>query len=643
MFGKGTMTAALVLWPVVLAAQWQAAPEVIEGESSDTIAGVVFEDLDGNGRLDPGEPGLPGVMVSNGLDVVVTDEDGRYELPVRPDMDLSVVQPSGWQVPVDERMVPRFYYAHKPGGSTEALRFGGLPDTGPAPARVNFPLQRAEHGDRFDCAIIGDSQTYSNDEVGYFRHGTVTDLLDEDLGAGDCMIYLGDVVGDDLELLDRLMHAGAAVGVPQWLVVGNHDLDLDATRPENATDTWRRIAAPDYYAFKIGEITFVALNNMVYPCGQEDARRRPGREYCLAEDTQYNGRVSDEQVEWLGNLLEHVDTNRRVVILHHVPLVSFVDADSPRHQTDNAKRLYELLDGRPALSLAGHTHGLENLSPGVWYEGWEEQVGVGPLPFRHIIAGAASGSWWQGDFDIHGLPMAIQRLGAPKGVLMLSFDGVDYTERYRGTRLDPSIGQWVSLNTPAFRDWFARIAEWKNNPGADQHPVPPLSIHDLPDNGLVTRADLAEGVYVTANVWLGSRETEVHARIENQWSAALSPTQPDDGDERLEGPLHADPFSFMRVLSVARTAIESREGEARAQGYETFQGRSNRGVPQPQGRRVTGHNMHLWQARLPEDLADGVHVVEVTSTDRHGRQLTDRLVIEVHAQRPPRYWRHEAW
>ena len=47
-----------------------------------TIIGKVFEDLDRNGRLDPGEPGVPKAMVA--LDdgtYAITDDEGRYHFP----------------------------------------------------------------------------------------------------------------------------------------------------------------------------------------------------------------------------------------------------------------------------------------------------------------------------------------------------------------------------------------------------------------------------------------------------------------------------------------------------------------------------------------------------------------------------------
>ena len=41
------------------------------------LSGVVFLDANGNGTRDPSERGLPGVAVSNQVDVVVTGPDGE--------------------------------------------------------------------------------------------------------------------------------------------------------------------------------------------------------------------------------------------------------------------------------------------------------------------------------------------------------------------------------------------------------------------------------------------------------------------------------------------------------------------------------------------------------------------------------------
>ena len=614
-------------------------------QAPETVTGIVFHDLNRDGVRQAAEPGVADVKVSNGLAVVETDADGRYRLPVRDDMSVMVIQPAGWSVPTNDDFVPQFAYTHKPAGSASDLRFGGLAPTGPLPASIDFALSRVDGpADAFRCAVIGDAQAYSNDEVGHFRDSALVDIMSAGLSDGDCMIYLGDVVGDDLALLDRVMALGRQVGVPQWFVFGNHDMDFDATTPADRADTWRSKVMPDYYAFEVGEVLFVALNNIVYPCSERDAQR-PGRQRCLNQDRKaYNARVEAVQMRWLENLLALTPKDKRVVLMHHAPLVSFVDTASAIHQTDNAGELHALLAGRPGLSLSGHTHSLENHDPGQSFEGWEAQTGVAELPFRHIVAGAASGGWYQGDLDINSIPMALQRMGAPKGVLMLAFEGTDYVESYRGSRIDPNRRQWVSLNTPRFRRLHQALDAWMASEEAQSSDaVPPYSLHDLGDLNVVTPDELADGVLLAVNVWLGSASTEVSYRLNGGPKQTMQRTQQGAGEGMNQGPMYADPFSTRRLMSTARSAVRSLQGDDRANGFEVFKGSSRQGTPRPQGRRMPEHNMHLWTARLPSDLPIGIHRIRVTSIDRHRRVSEDRLIVEVVDQKPPRFWRTEPW
>ena len=620
------------------------APEVIRsGEGAETISGVVFHDLNRNSRRDRGEPVVDGVLVSNGLDVTRTGANGAYGLPVRDDMDLFVIQPSGWRVPTDRNFVPQFSYTHKPGGTGYEMRYGGLPDTGPAPAAVNFPLIQDGAADPdFTCAVIGDSQTYSNQEISYLRDGVITDVANAGLASDDCLLYVGDVMGDDLGLLPRLLEVGAMAGAPQWLVHGNHDFDFDARDDADSADSWRRIYGPNYYAFEMGEALFVVLDNVIYPCGPQDVEA--GHDFCAeGERATYNGRITETQLTWLENLLSKAPEDRLIVLAHHIPFVSFVDAASNKHQTDDLDRIHALVGGRPALSLSGHTHTIENHAPGQIFEGWAENTGTGPLPFRHIIAGAASGAWYQGDFNVDGNPMALQRMGAPSGYLHLEFSGPDYAERYVGQNITPDRGQWIGLSTPAFRQWFAEIMAWRAEDWETRDPLPPLTVNDLPDTGIVTPEALSEGVMITANVWAGSAETTVSASLPDGTQLEMTRTQQGDGEAPRIGADYADPASTPRQMTVGRYAYESRSGDPRAQGFELYQGRQfGPAAPQPQ-RSVADRNMHLWTARLPEDLPLGVHRVTVTSTDRNGVSFSDAIIVEVREQRPQMRFRRELW
>ena len=620
-------------------------PEILRtGTGTVTMAtGAVFEDTNRNSLRDPGEPGLEGVKVSNGRDVVLTDADGNYALPVRDDMAVFVVQPAGYQVPHNGSWVPQFAYQHKPAGTPKTLRYGGLPATGPLPHAINFPLARISDDTAFDCVILGDTQAYANQEISYFRDSTIDDLLDRGEEArADCIIAVGDVMGDDLDLIPRMADVIGTLQAPQWWVHGNHDFDFDADFDEDSADSWRRLWGPNYYAFEIGDALFIVLDNVVYPCTREDAEL-PGRDYCVeGERKRYNGRITDDQMTFVENLLANTDEDKLVVLAHHIPLVSFVDQSATAHQTDNINALYALLEGREALSLSGHTHTIENHSPGDSFAGWSDAVGVTALPFRHIVAGAASGAWYNGDFDVFGVPMAVQRLGGPKGWLDLEIDGADYLETYRGANLDRDQRMWVSLNTPGFRDWFSAIMDWYETPRDERDALPPRSIKDLPDVKILTAADLEAGTYVTANVWDGSSETSVVASI-GEMSLELERTQPARGEGLKSGPEWADPFATQRQLSVARWAYESTSGETRNQGWEAYKGSSfGPAAPQPQF-SIADRSSHLWRVALPESLPVGVHAVAVTSTDRHGRESTETIVIEVRQDRPQMRFRSDVF
>ncbi len=623
--------------------QWNAAPEVIgEVGESGLITGTVFYDTNKNGKLDAGEQGISGVLVSNGKDWVRTDENGHYQISVRPDMNLTIVQPSGWRVPTDARMVPQFFYIHKAGGTPYEMRFGGLPDAGPAPSTVNFPLIReGAAGNDFSCVILADPQAYSNEQLNWLRDGVFADILNADYMQGDCMIQLGDIVGDDLGLLERHLELGSVIGLPQWLVIGNHDIDFDARTNEDKADSWRRIYGPNYYAFEMGNVLFVVLDNIYYPCGPEDYAM--GVANCAeGNNPNYNGRLTDIQFQWLETLINKTDEDKLIVMNTHIPMVSFVDGTSAQHQTNDAYRIYELLEGREAVFFAGHTHTTENHSPGQVFKGWEENTGSGPLPFRHIIAGAASGAWFQGDFNVYGIPMALQRLGAPMGYFHVDFEGAEYREKYVAALMGRDKGQWIGLNTPGFRKWYNEIMNWAMANPFELEAVPPYSINDLTDTGILTPQDFSEGVWVTANVWAGSAETEVRAVLSTGLELNLERTQDGAGEEVKIGVEWADPFATSKQLSVTRYAYQSQLGHERAQGQELFTGRSlGPTSPRPQT-SIADRNMHLWRAQLPE-LPLGVHTIEVISTDRHGMEYRDKMTVEVRDDHPPLYWRHELW
>lgn len=606
-----------------------------------TIAGVVFDDTDRDGRLDAGERGVPGVKVSNGREVMLTNAQGRYSLPVRADMSVFVIQPSGWRTPTDARWVPRFAYEHKPAGSPKVLRYGGLPPTGPLPSAINFPIIPTETGQRFDCAVLGDTQPASNIEVGYVRDSVVRELLNAPK-APTCILALGDIVSDDLHLLPRTAEVMGAVGAPQWWVQGNHDYDHDADHDIDSSDTWRRLYGPNNYAFEMGRAVFIVLDNVSYPCG-EDAREARERPFCKQYYKTYNGRLLPDQMTFIANVLKATDPGKLVVFAAHIPFVGFDNSESQPHQTDNLAELYALVKGRKALSLTGHSHTLENLAAGDSMAGWKDTVGVTTIPFRHLVAGAVAGDWWGGDYDIDGTPMSLQGDGSPRGYVDFAVDGTDYTLDYRASGLPRDRAMWLSVSTPAFRDWADKINAWRDTPEDQRDAVPPLSVQDLPDVKLLSRADLGGRSWITADVWMGDSTTRVTVSIDGAAPVAMTRTQELRGEGVRSGAAYSDPFALQRQLTMARAAIQSRSGDPEAQGY--VQGRQKRlppMPPQPRGSRAD-HSPHIWRYDLPAGLAEGAHTAVVTVVRDQGEPARDTLVFEVRGAPLKRTFDFDHW
>ncbi len=610
---------------------YRGTVEVIRGgEPASHAQGKVFEDANRNAKLDDGENGIAGVLVSNGREVVATDADGAYRLPAYDDMNLFVTKPAGYSTPVNENLVPQFNYVHKIEGSP-SLRFGGIAPTGPLPAAVNFPLVADPVGDRFQCLVFGDPQPYSGREMGFVRDTAGTMLAARDNAATECLIFEGDIAGDDLSLYPRFQEIMAVGGVPLYFVAGNHDVDFDAKTDADSLDTFRRAWGPEYYSFDIGQVHFVVLDNVRYPCNGVD----PHPFCALGEKPTYNAVISQRQLDWLKNDLALVPEDRLIVLNAHIPFVSFTDAHEQKHQTDNLAALYEIVGDRKVLGLTGHTHTTEQILPGESYAGWQQATGTDKAKFHMIVTGALSGSWWTGDLNDRGVPRSRQELGAPRGYYVIDFDGTSYTDTYRTFGRGEEEQMHVSFNTPRFRAWATRLLAYTNAYVLPNGTEPPVTINDLGDRNMLTLDDLKTGSWVAVNVWSGSKESAVTVAIDGADPIEARRTQAGDGEGAHSGPEFADPLALAEQSTNGRMAFRGVIGGEETAGYQTW-----RGAPGPfPATMLTDRSSHLWRADLPDTLPLGPHRLEVLTTDRYGRTFREVVRFEVVETLPPLDWR----
>lgn len=387
-----------------------------------TARGTVFDDRNGNGQLDSGEPGIPGVRVSNGLDIVDTDQAGRYELPIDADEgEIFVLKPRNWRTSFTKLNLPRFYYLHKPNGSPDdEFQFLGLEPTGSLPPAINFPLTKSPEPDEFKVIMMGDPQPYNRRQVRYYANDCIAELIDTDAALG---MSLGDIVGDKLSLFEHVNAVQGAVGIPWYNVLGNHDLNYRSPDDEHSDETYERVYGPANYAFQYGPVHFIVLDNVVWEGFTSTA------EHPSPHQGDYHAGLSDRQLGFVKNYLSGVPTDKRIVVCTHIPLVvpEWRGGSGPE-----LRKLLEILSSHPhTMSFSAHTHFQQADFAG-------EEHGYHPPgggEHHHHNTATGSGSWYRGPKDETGLPMTAMADGAPNGYVIATFNGNDYKLRYKAARM----------------------------------------------------------------------------------------------------------------------------------------------------------------------------------------------------------------
>jgi len=199
-----------------------------------------------------------------------------------------------------------------------------------------------------------------------------------------------------------------AIRAPVEAILGNHD--LVAVQPDDGSEpnfdprsvfrqklgldrTWRVVDANGYRFFLIDSVEI------------------------SDDDLMYHGRVSEEQLSWLGDELGRTDTNTPIVLVTHIPLLSVIHqaikgatfaVEASRLVVNNREVLEHFADHNLLLVLQGHLHAEEMLR-------WQGTT--------FITSGAICGNKWRGP-----------RYGTPEGfgVLTLRPDRVEWEYKTYG-------------------------------------------------------------------------------------------------------------------------------------------------------------------------------------------------------------------
>jgi len=387
------------------------ATEHSNDQTRNYISGIIFHDKTGNEQYES-EKDVPleGVAVSNGREIEVTDQEGRYELPLRDNSIIFVIKPQNWMVPIDENQLPRFYHIHSSDGLS-GTEFDGLPPTGEIPESVNFPLYPVDEPDEYEVLVFGDTQTRNEEEVYYIAHDVLTELVGNDSEFG---VTLGDVVFDDLDLYPHFNHSIATVGIPWRNLLGNHDIDFTGDNNEEARGTFYRTFGPTYYSFSHGPAHYIILDNIRWIVEDDSRYYRTG--------------LGEDQMEFLRNELSRIGPDKLVVLMAHIP---WHGPGGGFYWKDESERdtLYKILSRHPnSVSLVSHHHKH-------YHRFLDEEEGFpGEQPHHMISVGSVCGAWYTGVPDEYGIPHAMMSDGTPTSYTFLHIDKNDWKLRWKAAR-----------------------------------------------------------------------------------------------------------------------------------------------------------------------------------------------------------------
>lgn len=189
--------------------------------------------------------GLPGVLVSDGLNVVVTDHVGGYTLPIDPDRRLTdfvfVTMPEGFEVPVNEVRTPQFYARLDRLAAGETRR-GDF-------ALTQVPVATRPFGEFIHLTDVHVEGFAPAQERERFR--TQVQQLNRLTNRPDFILLSGDLSDAATDVEYQAYQDAAADSIDTiWTSVGNHDI-FHAGHDVYAEDIehFRSYQSPEWYSF----------------------------------------------------------------------------------------------------------------------------------------------------------------------------------------------------------------------------------------------------------------------------------------------------------------------------------------------------------------------------------------------------------
>ena len=352
---------------------------------------------------------LSGVAVSDGVEIVTTDEEGRYYFYSDKSLGRVFISlPSGY-MPETVMNIPQI-----------SRRFMA---TNLSVEQFDFTLRLVDN-DR--CVLIASTDYHlarRNNDLEQFRD-FVNDvnrfILTEQRPV--YVLTMGDLTWDEYWYknyftLGDFITEMKDLNTVAFHCIGNHDHDPYYTEDLAATRQWRDLVMPAYYSFNIGKSHFVCLDDIVYV--------NNGGAVGTIGDKSYHNYVSEDQIAWLKKDLALVeDKAAPLFIMMHAPL-AYPNASFGNTYYDEA-RARELLACFEGFSevhvLTGHSHDNRNCQ-------------LTDAVMDHNTGAVCACWWWS---DVYS-GRHICKDGTPGGYAVYELEDRDLTWYYKGTGISRDV------------------------------------------------------------------------------------------------------------------------------------------------------------------------------------------------------------
>ena len=355
--------------------------------SSNNVFGLISDSVTGKG--------IPGVAVTNGSAVVLTDSNGVYQIPTsRWAKYVWFSIPAQYQVPVDPQSGRPLFYTTSKLSSTKQNRNDW----------VLTPLPAVE--DEFTIIAIGDPQCEVESEARRFRDETLVDIrttissaqMSENRYHNAYAITLGDLTFDNTPMWPTMAELCSSIplnngnSIPIFNCIGNHDHDADRQNDSEATELYIQHVGPTDYSFNRGQVHFVVMDNIM--CTSTTG-------FGDSKSWNYDGGYTDKQIAWLEKDLDAVEdkANKMVILSGHIPFRGGGSGGGANIDKDKgySEVLQLLTQFKEAHIFIGHTHYPENYNHSTY-------ITQGGQPVFEHVHGGACGGWWCSQIGVDGSP-----------------------------------------------------------------------------------------------------------------------------------------------------------------------------------------------------------------------------------------------